>query len=105
MYDARKLNSMLSFKGGKPLLTLRDHEKGRIKVFKGGDWIATVVPRALWLIDEQAALLSYPDSNQEWRGGYDAIAFGLSVLQQTEDWIQAEEGFENFARLEADCGF
>jgi len=101
VYDARKLSSMLQFMGGKPMLTLRDHDNGRIKVFKGNNWIATVVPGSVWLIDEQAALLSYPDSELEWRGSYDTIASGLSVLQQTGEWEKAEEAFEATRELDA----
>jgi len=105
MYDARKVSSLLQFMGGKPMLTLRDHTNGRIKVFKGNDWIATIVPGSIWMIDQQACLLSYPDSEIEWRGSYDAIAFGLSALQQTEDWFKAEEAFESATETEAWLGF
>ncbi len=105
MYDARKVSSMLQFMGGKAMLTLRDHENGRIKVFKGSAWVATIIPGHVWMIDQQACLLSHPDSEIEWRGTYDAIAFGLSALQQTEDWNKADGAFEAATETEAWLGF
>lgn len=102
MFDARSLSSRLAFKGGLPLLVLRDHEGGRIKVFRDSQWVATIVPGSLLCLDCEALLLSYPDSNVEWRGRLAIIAVGLNAFQQSNgDWNAADDAWEYGVRLEA----
>lgn len=101
--NASCLTSCLRFEGGKPLLILRDHEEGRIKVFLRGVWIATVVPGRLFRHPEVEAFLisrDLPDGQEiEWGGEYDAIAAGLSELQQTGDWGDASDAVEEASEL------
>ncbi len=77
-------------------MVLRDHEVGggRIIVYIGGQRVATVGPGELIRADEQAFLLSYPDSEMEFRSSWGGIAEGLSVLQQTGSWHEVLECFE-----------
>ena len=82
--NAIKLSGMLQFVGGKPMLILRDHEEGRIKVFMGGVWIATVGPGAVLGVDTEACLMGKEGDVEDveerttWGGG----AWWLSAYQQ-----------------------
>lgn len=91
--DAAQLRELLRFKGGMPPLVLRDHgsEGGRIAVYCGGKRVATAAPGELIWADEQAFLLSYPDSIMEFRGSWTHVAEWLSVLQQTGSWDDVME--------------
>lgn len=95
--NARELNGMLRFVGGRPMLILRDHEDGRIKVLQSGRWILTVVPGHLLMDDCEAVLLGreeegfYDEERTTWGG----VAYALSMLQQTNTVpAMDEDGFE-----------
>lgn len=85
------------FEGGKPAIVFRDHDRGRIKLWLCNKHIATIVPGHLLAQDCQAVLLNVREDDEqidiEWRGTYGAIAAGVSALQQTADWIEAENVF------------
>ena len=106
MFDARSLSSMLKFKGGLPGLVLREHEGGRIKVFRQGQWAATVIPGHLMALDCEAALLSYPNRDIEWRGSLAAVASGLSAFQQSNgDWMAADDDWWAAVEFDREFGF
>ena len=98
--DANQLNHMMRFKGGRPMLILRDHVGGRIKVFKGGLWIATVTPGHLMCLECEAVLLGCEHAGDEYcfeeRTTYGGVAYALSSLQQT-GFVPCmdSEGFEH----------
>ena len=91
--NAAQLTELLRFKGGMPYMILRDHEVGggRVKVYCGGKRVATAAPGELIGADEQAFLLSFPDSIMEFRGSWTQVAEWLSVLQQTGSWNDVME--------------
>lgn len=66
--SASSLFTSLRFVGGRPMLILRDHTEGRIKVFLKGVWVATVIPGPLMDLDCEAVLLGIEDD-----GYYDHI--------------------------------
>jgi hypothetical protein len=82
--NAIKLSGMLQFVGGKPMLILRDHEQGRIKVFKSGVWIATVGPGAVLGVDTEACLMGKEGDVEdvEERTTWGGVAWWLSEYQQ-----------------------
>ena len=97
--NARELNGMLRVVGGRPMLILRDHAGGRIKVFQSGRWIFTVIPGHLMGSNAEAVLLGREDEGfyDEERSTWDGIAYALSVLQQTNTVPALDEnGFELF---------
>lgn len=83
--NARELNGMLRFVGGRPMLILRDHEAGRIKVFQGNVWIMTVIPGHLLGTGTECVLLGREDAGfyDEERTTWGGAAYALSELQQT----------------------
>lgn len=84
------------------MLILRDHNKGRVKIFCKGVWVATVIPGEVMLYPEyEAVLLSkdLEDAEYEWRGTYGDIAAALSVLQQTGSWDEADLAFNEAQEL------
>ena len=89
--NARELNGMLRFAGGRPMLILRDHVGGRIKVFEGGKWAWTIIPGHLLGIREEVELLEYEGAERQERCSWAKVAFMLSELQQTGDYPCAEE--------------
>ena len=97
--NARELNMSLKFIGGMSSLILRDHTNGRVQVWRDGVWIATVVPGHVVAYPEYPAILLSKDLadhyEYEWRGTYGDIACGLSVLQQTNSWDEAQEAFDS----------
>jgi len=102
--NANQLNGMLRFTGGRPMLILRDHTKGRIKVFLCGVWSFTVIPRGAHSAtvseggyDCDAMLLGCEDADQyaEERTTWGGVAHALSTFQQTgEVPCMDDEGFE-----------
>ena len=72
-------------------MEFEDHEGGRIKVLSNGEHIATLGPGRLMALDQEAFLLSYPDSNEEWRGSWASITAGLAVFRMTGDWYASGE--------------
>ena len=94
--NARELTEWLQFVGGKPMLILRDHEGGRIKVFQSGEWIATVGPGSLLGLDEEAFFLGKTGDIEgcEERTTWGGIAALLSQYQQTgEVPVMDADGF------------
>ncbi len=85
--NARELYGLCRYVNNKLFISLQRHEGDRVKVMRNGEWIATVVPPGL-LCDEQFALLSYPDSEHEFRVDTLAeVAQLISKLQQSGcDW-------------------
>ena len=83
--NAARLFSMLAFVGGRPMLILRDHTEGRIKVFLNGKWSFTVIPGRLLELDCEAVLLGIDDEgfHDEERTTWGGVAFALSIFQQT----------------------
>ena len=106
---ANPFSHLCRFQGGLPSIVFRDHDAGRIKCWLAGKWIATIVPGHLLGHDCQAVLLNVREDDEqidiEWRGTYDAIAAGMSVLQQTADWIEAEDAFYDTLELYDALGF
>ena len=91
---AANFSHLCKFIGGKPSLIFRDHVGGRIMVFRGNCWIATICPGKLLGLNCQAALLTYdPDPELEWRGSYSNIASALSEFQQSQNWDVANGAF------------
>ena len=89
--NARELNGMLRFSNQRPMLILRDHEGGRIKVLekRGGEefvWAWTVIPGHLLGIREEVELLEYEGAERQERCSWGEVAFLLSELQQTGDY-------------------
>jgi hypothetical protein len=96
--DANQLNHMLRFVGGRPMLILRDHAKGRIKVYLKGEWAFTVIPGELLCYECDAVLLGCEDAGQyaEERTTWGGVAHALSMFQQTgEVPCMDSEGFEH----------
>ena len=84
--NAIKLSGMLQFVGGKPMLILRDHEEGRIKVFQSGVWIATVIPGPLMGEKTAEAILMGKEGDiaeDEERTTWGGVAWWLSEYQQS----------------------
>jgi len=87
--NAQTMFGMMQFVGGKPLLILRDHTAGRIKVFLSGKWIATIVPAHLLSEDTECVLIGYEGCGvdgieyAEERTTWGGAAFALSQFQQT----------------------
>ena len=93
--NAARLNCMLRFVGGRPMLILRDHVEGRIKVFLRGVWSFTVCPGNGYACE--AVLLGCEDAGQytEERTTWGGVAHALSMFQQTgEVPCMDKEGFE-----------
>ena len=82
---AQELFGMLKFVGGRPMLILRDHTAGRIKVFLKGAWVATVIPGELIGYDCDAVLLGCSDQGYDFeeRTTWGGVACALSEFQQT----------------------
>ena len=85
--NAAKMNGMLKFIGGRPMLILRDHTEGRIKVYLGGKWVATAIPGHLMGLDCEAVLLGCSDEGYDFeeRTTWGGVACALSEFQQTGD--------------------
>jgi hypothetical protein len=83
--NASRLFTSLRFVGGNPMLILRDHEDGRIKVFMNGKWIMTVIPGHLMCLGCEAVLLGVEDEGQfcEERTTWGGVMVALSEFQQT----------------------
>lgn len=84
---AAYLTGMLKFSAEHPMIFLRDHVGGRIRVLaRDGEWLATIVPN---FSIEGHVLLFRNSSEDEFRGSWGLIATVLSVYQQTGgDWAQ-----------------
>ena len=96
--NAAIFRMMCRFEGGKPGLYFRDHIAGRIKVLTAtGEWIATVIPGELMLVDAECVLLSI-DDGYEWRVSYGEAAALISALQQG-GWDAVDEVY--YAIVEA----
>ena len=94
---ANSFSHLCRFQGGLPSIVFRDHEDGRIQLWLANKWIATIVP-GHWLgHDCEAVLLNKREDDEqidiEWRGTYSELAAGVSELQQTADWLAAEDAF------------
>ena len=102
--DAALFRMMCRFEGGKPGLYFRDHIAGRIKVMTAkNEWIATVIPVELLLVDAECVLLSLHDS-YEWRVSYGEAAALISALQQG-GWDAADEAYDAIVEAGLDLGF
>ena len=101
---ANSFSHLCRFQGGLPSIVFRDHDGGRIQLWLAGRWIATIVPGHLLACDCEAVLLNKREDEEqidiEWRGTYGAIAAGVSELQQTADWLAAEDAFFDASELE-----
>jgi hypothetical protein len=88
---------MMRFVGGRPMLILRDHAEGRIKVYLKGEWAFTVIPGELMGYECDAVLLgkAQQDGTEE-RTTWGGVAHALSQFQQTgEVPCMDSEGFEH----------
>ena len=83
--NASRLFTSLSFVGGRPMLILRDHTEGRIKVFLNGVWVATAGPGHLMDLDCEAFLLGREEEGHtfEERTTWGGIMVALSEFQKT----------------------
>ena len=90
--NARELGGLCQYTNDKPFIGLHRHTDDRVKLMVEGQWIATVVPPGM-LGDDQFILLSYPDSEHEFRVDTLGHVAGLiSVLQQSGcDWDKVYE--------------
>lgn len=106
---ANTFSHLCRFQSGLPSIVFRDHEGGRIQLWLAGSWIATVIPGHLLACDCEAVLLNKREDDEqidiEWRGTYGAIAAGVSELQQTADWFEAERAFYDTLELHDALGF
>ena len=92
--NAQKFASMCRFQGGKPGLYFRDHLAGRIKVLTAkNEWIATLSPGELMLVDAECVLLSM-DNSHEFRVSYGEAAALISALQQG-GWDDAGAAYDS----------
>ena len=102
--DAALFRMMCRFEGGKPGLYFRDHLAGRIKVLTAkNEWIATLIPGELMLVDAECVLLSLHDS-YEWRVSYGEAAALVSALQQG-GWDAVDEVYYAIMDANLDLGF
>ena len=102
--DAALFRMMCRFEGGKPGLYFRDHIAGRIKVLTAtGEWIATVIPGELMLVDAECVLLSLHDS-YEWRVSYGEAAALVSALQQG-GWDAVDAAYDAIVEAGLDLDF
>ena len=104
--NAAIFRMMCRFEGGKPGLYFRDHLAGRIKVLTAtGEWIATLIPGELMLVDSEAVVLSFDQaSDYEWRVSYGEAAALISALQQG-GWDAADEVYDAIMDAGLDLGF
>ena len=102
--NAALFRMMCRFEGGKPGLYFRDHLAGRIKVLTAtGEWIATLIPGELMLVDAECVLLSM-DNSYEWRVSYGEAAALVSALQQG-GWDAADEAYDAIVEAGLDLDF
>ena len=102
--NAAIVRMMCRFEGGKPGLYFRDHIAGRIKVMTAkNEWIATLIPGELMLVDAECVLLSIDDS-YEWRVSYGEAAALVSALQQG-GWDAADEAYDAIVEAGLDLDF
>ena len=102
--NASQFRMMCRFEGGKPGLYFRDHIAGRIKVMTAkNEWIATVIPGELLLVDAECVLLSTEDI-YEWRVSYGEAAALVSALQQG-GWDAADEAYDAIVEAGLDLDF
>ena len=101
--NAALFRMMCRFEGGKPGLYFRDHIAGRIKVMTAkNEWIATVIPGELMLVDAECVLLSLHDS-YEWRVSYGEAAALISAFQQG-GWDAADETYDAIREANLNLG-
>ena len=102
--NASQFRMMCRFEGGKPGLYFRDHIAGRIKVMTAkNEWIATLIPGELLLVDAECVLLSM-DNSYEWRVTYGEAAALVSALQQG-GWDDAGAAYDSIMEANLDLGF
>ena len=102
--NAALFRMMCRFDGGKPGLYFRDHIAGRIKVLTAkNEWIATLIPGELMLVDAECVLLSI-DGDDEWRVSYGEAAALISALQQG-GWDAADEAYDAIVEAGIDLDF
>ena len=102
--NAALFRMMCRFEGGKPGLYFRDHIAGRIKVMTAkNEWIATVIPGELLLVDAECVLLSLDDI-YEWHVSYGEAAALVSALQQG-GWDAVDEVYYAIMDANLDLGF
>ena len=102
--NAAHFSMMCRFEGGKPGLYFRDHIAGRIKVMTTkNEWIATVIPGELMLVDAECVLLSI-DGDDEYRVSYGEAAALVSALQQG-GWDAADEAYDAIVEAGLDLDF
>ena len=102
--DAALFRMMCRFEGGKPGLYFRDHIAGRIKVMTAkNEWIATLIPGELMLVDAECVLLSI-DGDDEFRVSYGEAAALVSALQQG-GWDDAGAAYDSIMEANLDLGF
>ena len=102
--NASQFRMMCRFEGGKPGLYFRDHLAGRIKVLTAkNEWIATLIPGELLLVDAECVLLSM-DNSREFRVTYGEAAALVSALQQG-GWDAADEVYYAIMETNLNLGF
>ena len=102
--DAALFRMMCRFEGGKPGLYFRDHLAGRIKVLTAkNEWIATLIPGELLLVDAECVLLSM-DNSHEWRVTYGEAAALISAIQQG-GWDDADAAYDAIMETNLNLGF
>ena len=102
--NASQFRMMCRFEGGKPGLYFRDHLAGRIKVLTAkNEWIATLIPGELMLVDAECVLLSI-DGDDEYRVSYGEAATLVSALQQG-GWDAVDEVYYAIMDANLDLGF
>ena len=102
--DAALFRMMCRFEGGKPGLYFRDHLAGRIKVLTAkNEWIATLIPGELMLVDAECVLLSI-DGDDEYRVSYGEAAALVSALQQG-GWDAVDEVYDAIMDAGLDLDF
>ena len=102
--DAALFRMMCRFEGGKPGLYFRDHIAGRIKVMTAkNEWIATLIPGELMLVDAECVLLSI-DGDDEYRVSYGEAAALVSAIQQG-GWDDAGAAYDSIMESNLDLDF
>lgn len=96
---AAYLTGMLKFSTEHPMIFLRDHADGRIRVLaRSGEHLATIVPD---FCPQGHVLLFKNTAQDEFRGSWGLLATILSVYQQTGgNWEQVYDAEEQAAEWE-----
>ena len=97
---AREVSMHLQFAQEYPLLVIRSHPAGYLRIMKNEEVVALVIKGL-----ENWVLLSEDEKNEYPCASLQQVALLISVLQQSDcDWLRVEEFFD-YNREELDLDF